>query len=115
MAKPYTDEKLKRFLAMYDDKYSYIRISKISKRDVKDVRRIYDEMFEIQTDYIKKYDKIYKIKIQCEETGKQYSNAKKAAKDIRRSRYIITRSAMLGFRVDGKHYFFIEDKNVILI
>ena len=50
MAKPYTDEKLKRFLAMYDDKYSYIRISKISKRDVKDVRRIYDEMFEIQTD-----------------------------------------------------------------
>ena len=81
MAKPYTDEKLKRFLAMYDDKYSYIRISKISKRDVKDVRRIYDEMFEIQTDYIKKYDNIYKIKIQCEETGKQYSNAKKAAKD----------------------------------
>ena len=36
---------------------------------------------------------------------------KKAAKEIRRSRYIITRSAMLGFRVDGKHYFFVEGKN----
>ena len=50
MAKPFTDEKLKRFLAMYDDKYSYIRISKISKRDVKDVRRIYDEIFPLQED-----------------------------------------------------------------
>ena len=57
MPKPFTDEKLKRFLTMYDDKYSYVRIAKISGRDVKDVRRMYDTMFDIQCDYIEKYER----------------------------------------------------------
>lgn len=108
MPKPFTDEKLKRFLTMYDDKYSYVRIAKISGRNVKDVRRMYDTMFETQCDYIEKHESLYKLPLQCVETGATYSNAKKAAKTLRRSKYILTRSAMFGFKVDKMHYIFIE-------
>ena len=64
MPKPFTDEKLKRFLTMYDDKYSYVRIAKISGRDVKDVRRMYDTMFKPQCDYIDKYESVYRRPLQ---------------------------------------------------
>lgn len=111
MSRPFTDEELRKFLSMYDDEYSFNRISQITKRDVKDIHSIYDEMFYIQLQYIKIYNSTYGIPLICKETGKHYNNASEAAKDNGKSRYMITRSAMFGFAVGKKHFVFDEAEN----
>lgn len=111
MRKPFTDEQLKEFLSMYDDEYSFNRIAQISKRNIKEVHIVYDEMFYLQCQYIARYKSLYDIALICTENGKRYNNAKEAAKDIKKSRYLITRSAMFGFAIGNKHYIFDEVEN----
>lgn len=111
MRKPFTDEQLRQFLAMYDDEYSYNRIAQITKRSVKEVHIIYDDMFLLQYQYAMKYGSVNSLALICCENGKRYKNASEAAKDTQKARHLITCSAMFGFAIDNKHYMFDEVEN----